>query len=102
MFFALAQPQVPHQLGEVLKRRIVGVPVWRKGGVVSVDIQGHRKEFWHHRVVGDQGGEGRVVLQESLDFVARLVSDNNVVGDPLRMETLRHPEREGKGTRLTC
>ena len=27
MFFALAQPQVPHQLGEVLKCRIVGVPV---------------------------------------------------------------------------
>ena len=30
-------------------------------------IFSHRKEFWHHRVVGDQGGEGRVVLQESLE-----------------------------------
>ena len=82
-------------------------------------IFSHRKEFWHHRVVGDQGGEGRVVLQESLeqeqmfmigflssfcvkcshgishlDFVARLVSDNNVVGDPLRMETLGHPTKK--------
>ena len=62
-------------------------------------------------MVGDQGGEGGVVLQETLsifindyhnchkfiihlDFVARFVSDNNVVGDPLRMETLWHPRKK--------
>ena len=35
--------------------------------VLTLTISTHRKELWHHRVVGDQGGEGRVVLQESLE-----------------------------------
>ena len=29
-----------------------------------------------------------------LDFVARFVSDNNVVGDSLGVETVRHPEKQ--------
>ena len=29
-----------------------------------------------------------------LNFVSRFVSDNNVVGDSLWMETLRHPEKQ--------
>ena len=28
-----------------------------------------------------------------LNLVSRFVSDNNVVGDPLWVETLRHPEK---------
>ena len=65
-------------------------------------------------MVGDEGGEGGVVLQETLtivirinlivlnchkfkihlDFVARFVSDNNIVGNTLGVETLRHPEQQ--------
>ena len=29
-----------------------------------------------------------------LDFVARFVSDNNVVGDPFWVETLRDPDKQ--------
>ena len=71
----------------------------------------HRKELRHDGVVGDKGGEGGVLLQETLsiftndyhnchkfiihlDFVARFVSDNNVVGDSLWVETVRHPEKQ--------
>jgi len=72
MFFALAQPQVSHQLGEVLECRIVRVPIWRKGRVVPVDIEGDRKELRHDGVVGYKGGEGGVVLQETLRIKSRL------------------------------
>ena len=30
----------------------------------------------------------------NLNLVSRFVSDNNVVGDPLWVETLRHPEKK--------
>ena len=85
--------------------------------MMAVKTFSHRKELRHDRVVGDQGGEGGVVLQETLrifrimigmiimiinchkfiihlNFVSRFVSDNNVVGDPLWVETLWHPEKE--------
>ena len=82
--------------------------------MMAVKTFSHRKELRHDRVVGDQGGEGGVVLQETLriligifiiiidchrfiihlNFVSRFVSDNNVVGDTLWMETLRHPEKQ--------
>ena len=45
---------------------IVVLFIWYIGTVVML-IFSHRQEFWHHGVVGDQGGEGRVVLQESLE-----------------------------------
>ena len=33
---------------------------------MPVYIEWHREQLWHHRVVGDQGGQGGVLLQETL------------------------------------
>ena len=38
----------------------------REGGVVTVNVEGDGEQLWHDAVVGDQGGETRVDLHETL------------------------------------
>ena len=40
----------------------------REGWVVSVDVERDRKKLWHDAVVGDQGGQAGVNLQETLEY----------------------------------
>ena len=41
----------------------------RAGGVMSVDIQSNGQQLRHDAVVGDQGGQTGVNLQETLKMV---------------------------------
>ena len=40
----------------------------RKGGVLSIDVEGNWKQLRHDAVVGDQGSEAGVDLHEALKY----------------------------------
>ena len=44
-----------------------------EGGVVAVDVQGDGEQLRHDAVVGDQGGQAGVHLEETLETESYLV-----------------------------
>ena len=66
--FLLPDVHVCDQVG-VVHEGVIVVVHGSQGYVMPVNIEGDRKELWHDAVVGDQGCQAGVNLQETLEYL---------------------------------